>query len=188
MHSRFVLPIVAILTALLVAGCESRPPQGVNATQPRTVGEDQARADELAGLPSEQGAQPGESSTPSSRPSTRAGSGETTEIGGEIPPAAKTAEPEPRLPNYLKILERFDDRAQSKVRVRLEPPAKLEIQTDNVKRLRITRVGLPLMRGRSTVLRIDEQVFEWPQRSEVVELERSPNGVWMSVKLRKSRP
>jgi len=32
MHSRFVLPIVAILTALLVAGCESRPPQGVNAT------------------------------------------------------------------------------------------------------------------------------------------------------------
>lgn len=188
MHSRFVLPIVAILTALLIAGCESRPPQGVAVTQPRTVGEDQARADELAGPPSEQGAQPGESSTPPSRPAARAGSGETAEIGGETPPAAKTVEPEPRLPKYLKILERFDDRARVDVRVRLEPPAKLEIQTDNVKRLRITRIGLPLMRGRSTVLRIDEQVFEWPQSSEVVELERSPNGVWMSVKLRKSRP
>jgi hypothetical protein len=188
MYRRLALLIVAILTALLVAGCESRPPQGVNATQPRTVGEDQARADELAGPPSEQRAQPGESSTPASRPSARAGSGETTEIGGETPSAAKTVEPEPRLPDYLKILERFDDRARVEVHVRLEPPVKLEIQTDNVKRLRITRVGLPLVRGRSTVLRIDEQVFEWPQRSEVVELERSPNGVWMSVKLRKSRP
>ncbi len=188
MCPRFVLPIVAILMALLVAGCESRPPQGVAVTQPQSAGEDQPAGDEPTGPPGIQQPDPVESAQASSKPSAEAGGSEAGDVVGETSAEKPTHEPEPRLPSYLRILERFDNTARVKVRVRLEPPAKLEIQTDNVKRLRITRIGLPLMRGRSTVLRIDEQVFEWTRRSDVVELERSPNGVWMSVKLRKSRP
>jgi len=188
MCPRFALPIVAILIALLVAGCESRPPQGVAVTQPQSTGEDQPAGDEPTGPPGSQRPEPAESAQPSSKPLAETGGSEVGEVGGETSPETPTHEPEPRLPSYLRILERFDNTARSKVRVRLEPPAKLEIQTDNVKRLRITRVGLPLMQGRSTVLRIDEQVFEWPRRSDVVELERSPNGVWTPTKLRKSRP
>ena len=188
MHPRFVLPIVAILIALLVAGCESRPPQGVAVTQPQSAGEGKAAGSEPTGPPGTQQPEPGESARPSSKPSAESGGSEAGDVVGETSAEKPPHEPEPRLPRYLRILERFDNTVQSKVRVRLEPPAKLEIQTDNVKRLRITRIGLPLMRGRSTVLRIDEQVFEWTRRSDVVELERSPNGVWTSVKLRKSRP
>jgi hypothetical protein len=188
MYSRFVLPIAAILTALLVAGCESRPPQGVAVTRPQSAGEGQPAGSAPTGPPGIQQPEPSESAQASSKPSAESGVSAAGDVAGETAPETPTREPEPRLPSYLRVLERFDNTVRANVRARLEPPTKLEIQTDNVKRLRLTRIGLPLMRGRSTVLRIDEQVFEWPQRSDVVELERSPNGVWMSVKLRRPRP
>jgi hypothetical protein len=89
--------------------------------------------------------------------------------------------PEPRTPRYLEIVEQVDAHHEAKVQAAITPPTRLELETDNIKRLRITRQGLPLAEGRSIVLRIDGQGIEWTRQYLAVELERSSAGIWTVV-------
>jgi hypothetical protein len=143
-----------------------------------TPGDQPTGADEPALAPSER---PGDAGLP--RP-PRAANGQDGSTQQAQP--AEPVEPAPKLPRYLEVLERVDHKTPARVQVRLVPPAKLEIETDNVKRLRITRAELPLSRRRSTILRLDSQAIEWRLSSVAVEFERSRHGVWTVVKSRKS--
>jgi hypothetical protein len=87
-------------------------------------------------------------------------------------------DPEPRTPRYLAIVEQIHADREASIRSTVRSPTKLELETDNVKRLRITREGLPLLQNSSIVLRIDGQGIEWTRHYTAVELERSPAGTW----------
>lgn len=116
------------------------------------------------------------------------------EAAREKPPHAapnetsKLAAPSPRLPEYVSIVERIDPSRPAQLAVNLEPPRELELTTDNVRRLWLTRDGLALSRNRSIVLRIDGQGIEWTPRFVAVELERSQAGAWTVVERRPSKP
>jgi hypothetical protein len=89
--------------------------------------------------------------------------------------------PEPKTPRYLAIVEQVDADQDAKVQATIRPPTGLELETENVKRLRITREGLPLVQNRSIVLRIDGQGIEWTRHYVAVELERSSAGTWTVI-------
>ncbi len=96
--------------------------------------------------------------------------------------------PEPKTPRYVSIVEQLHSGQDARVTATIELPTKLELTTDNVSRLRITREGLPLARDRSIVLRIDGQGIEWTRQYLAVELERSSAGVWTVVRRRPAMP
>lgn len=96
--------------------------------------------------------------------------------------------PEPKTPHYVSIVEEIKPAQPSKVHARIVSPTKLVLTTENVKRIRVTRQGLPLARNRSIVLRIDDQGIEWTRQYLAVELERSRAGEWTVVRRRPAKP
>jgi hypothetical protein len=92
------------------------------------------------------------------------------------------AEPLEPPPPYVSIVELIDAGQRPAVRVTPVAPRKLIVATQNVKRLRLTREGLPLARDRSIVLSIDGQGIEWTQECLKVELEWTPAGAWSVVR------
>ncbi|MFQ5807054.1 MAG: hypothetical protein ACE5I3_11460 [Phycisphaerae bacterium] len=97
-------------------------------------------------------------------------------------------QPELQTPRYLSIVEQINPARRSRVHATVTPPRKLELTTENVSLLRLTREGLPLARNRSIVLRIDGQGIEWTPKYVAVELERSPAGAWTVVRRRPFKP
>jgi len=200
MPRRAILLVTAIPAVLVLVGCESRTDRQMMMTEPappkdhataRPDSESEASDREAEAPKRESESATREQTAVVPEPPRQTTAGEASEPGRPTSAAVKPDEPGDReepLPRYLEVLERYDDSARAVVRARLERPAKLEIQTDNVKRLRITRARLPLTSTRSTVLRIDDQVFEWLQRSDEVVLERSRNGIWSPIKQGTSGP
>lgn len=117
---------------------------------------------------------------------------EQDSIEGESVPQPEidvlTDTPEPKPPSYVAVVDQYEAGRPGRVRAKITAPSKLELETGNVRRLRITREGLPLPRDRSIVLRIDGQGIEWTRDYLVVELERSPAGVWEVTHLRPVKP
>lgn len=108
--------------------------------------------------------------------------------GGEINMDQPEEPREPPPPPFLAVMEEIDPANRSKVNVTLTPPRKLVLDTDNVKRLRLTRERLPLTRNRSIVLQIDGQGIEWTANHVAIELERSTAGEWSVVRRRPDKP
>ena len=96
--------------------------------------------------------------------------------------------PEPPTPHYVAVAEEIKPAEPSKIRATIVSPTKLVIETDNVKRLRVTREGTVLSRNRSVALRVDGQGIEWTRDYIAVELERSPAGEWTVVRRRPAKP
>ncbi|RMF79964.1 MAG: hypothetical protein D6744_08635 [Planctomycetota bacterium] len=72
--------------------------------------------------------------------------------------------------------------AEPVLSVALDPPVRIALETRNIKRFAITRIGLPLDRpGKSIALKIDGQVFEWQGKHITVVFEHSPNGGWQVI-------
>ena len=90
----------------------------------------------------------------------------------------------PPLPPFLAVVEEINPTDRSTVNATITPPRKLALETDNVKRLRLTRERLPLARNRSIVLQIDGQGIEWTAKHIAIELERSSAGEWTVVRRR----
>ena len=157
-------------------------------TRPTTPGVDTAQPRADAGRTSEiEPPAPAQEAT-SQQPDEARPRDQATE---SVPPAIELEtpeEPEPRTPRYLEIVEPVHPDRDSKIRATIVSPTKLELETDNIKRLRITREGLPLARDRSIVLRIDGQGIEWTRKYLAVELERSSAGVWEVVRRRPVEP
>ena len=101
---------------------------------------------------------------------------------------SKPPEPPTTTPRYLAIMEEFQSGEDSQVRATLQAPSKLVLETKNIKRLRITREGLPLSQNRSIVLQIDGQGIEWTRQYQAVELEKSTAGQWSVVRRKPINP
>ncbi len=95
-------------------------------------------------------------------------------------PATKPAEPE--IPEYFKIVNRFDRTKTVHFQSRVESGNRLVIQTRNIRRLRIDRAALPLAGDKRIILQLDDQGIEWTASSCVVEFERSLSGEWQPIK------
>ena len=91
-------------------------------------------------------------------------------------------QPQPKIPDFLRIVQRTHDDKRASVLARIEKPRRLVLDTDNVTRVRIDRRELELPRNRSITIRIDGQGIEWTPRYDMVELERTAGGVWSPVK------
>ncbi len=100
------------------------------------------------------------------------------------PAPEETAKPPP-IPDYLTVLERVDDHAAVNVTGQTLGRSRLVIETRNVQRLRIRRDKLAFAPGRSIALRLDDQVFELRSRTDLVEMQRSRNGEWSPVVVKK---
>ena len=97
-------------------------------------------------------------------------------------------QPAPELPRYVAVVDQYEAGQPGIVRANVVQPRKLELETTNVRKLRITREGLPLARDRSIALHIDGQGIEWTREYVAVELERSPAGVWEVVNRKPTKP
>lgn len=110
---------------------------------------------------------------------------EEAKIAQEPPPekpAEEPAEDFPEWPRYVKLLELEKRGAKPTLLTTVDPPQRVSVETGNVKRFAITRVGLPLeRRNRSIALKIDGQMFEWQGNHITVVFEHSPNGGWQVV-------
>ena len=159
--------------------CCTRPTTpGVDATQPRADAGETSEVEPPVWSEEAISGQPDET-----RLRDQATESVPSEIELETP-----EEPEPKTPRYLAIVEQVHPDRDPKVRATIVSPTKLELETDNIKRLRITREGLPLASNRSIVLRIDGQGIEWTREYLAVELERSSAGVWTVVRRRPVEP
>jgi hypothetical protein len=151
--------------------CTQPTTPGVNATAPRADTGEAGEAEPLT--------QPRDTATDRTRraaPRDRATEAAPPDISMDHP-----EEPEPRTPPYLAIVEQVHADRDARIQATISPPTKLELETDNIKRLRITRERLPLAQNRSIVLRIDGQGIEWTRHYIAVELERSTAGTWTVV-------
>ncbi len=171
----------ALLCGFALVCCTRSPTPGVEAAPPRAADSDETAetAESEPALPENVGAEPPDETPPGD---------ETPEV---TVPSIEMDEPEtpgPQLPRYLEVVEEIDPARQPAVEVTLTAPRTLELDTHNVKRLRLTREGLPLTRNRSIVLRIDGQGIEWTPKYVAVELERSPAGEWTVVRRRPDQP
>lgn len=176
-----VVPTVLLAALVLCVpapfGCERAPRAGVTATQPRTSAPQQQPAEQPAPGGAGSSSAPAEAEPP---PTTRP---EPVPIDMDEP-----QQPEPPLPPYVFVVERIDPHQRGRVRANTVAPNRLELTTDNVRRLRLTRERLPLSRHRSIVLRIDGQGIEWTPKCLAVELQRSPAGAWTVVRRRLVEP
>jgi len=159
------------LVSTLIAGVLSGLPacQGPSPRPPPT-GPGASKAAEPPGPSTPPASPPAEKPEPAPQPA------EPTEAATDA--RASEPRPEPELPAYLRVLERFDPDREMDVRIELTPPRRLAIDTRNVRRLWIDRAALPLAHHRSIVLQLDGQGIEWTPQSTTSVFERSVNGVW----------
>ncbi|MCG3128913.1 MAG: hypothetical protein CHACPFDD_03809 [Phycisphaerae bacterium] len=121
-----------------------------------------------------------QSPPPTSAPATSARSAPAT-APAPREPLHEPRFPKPELPEYITLLVPTPAPRKTDVRVNVVPPARLEIETENVRRLRIDRRKLPFPPGRSVALQIDGQAFELTSRSGSVDFERSATGEWKAI-------
>ena len=126
--------------------------------------------------PAQRESQPAEADKPAEEPQQK-------EPQQKEPPE-ETSKPPP-IPDYLSVVERVDDHAPVTVTGQTLGRSRLVIETRNVKRLRISRDRLAFSPGRSIAMRLDGQVFELRARSDQVVMERSRNGEWSPVVVKK---
>ncbi|MEW6252188.1 MAG: hypothetical protein AB1716_16235 [Planctomycetota bacterium] len=96
-----------------------------------------------------------------------------------IPPAIES-------PEYVTVLERYDDAVPARVAARVEPGNRLVLDTQNVRRIHIDRPRSGTDIDQSVSLQLDGQGIEWLAHSEVREFARSPNGIWSAVRAAQS--
>ncbi len=120
-----------------------------------------------------------------SETSSAPGPDPSTDPGARAKPGNKSQDEtveQPKIPDYVTVLERIEGDSPVRVSGRVTDTSRLIIDTRNVRRMRISRSKLTLARSRSIPLEIDGQVFELRATTGVVEMERSRNGEWSSVK------
>ena len=181
-HSRLAvwgLVGLAALYSIGLSACERPATQGVTTTQPRGVetGSDPDGAQPPAAADTGQEADQAEARD------TKPADATAATIDMEEPEQAR-----PPIPRFISITEEVDPQLLSSVDVSVLPPRKLELKTENIRRLRLTREGLPLTKNASIVLQIDGQGIEWTSRYIAVELERSPTGIWTVIARRAYQP
>lgn len=174
---------LVLLGAVVHVACERSVSPAVTATQPRPADSGEMTETETGEPPIAADGVP-EQEQADVRP-PREDTTDATAPGIEMDAPEK---PEPKTPRYVSIVERIDSARHAKVHATIEAPRKLELSTENVKCLRLTREGLPLTRNLSIVLRIDGQGIEWTPRYVAVELERSSAGAWTVVRRRPAKP
>lgn len=175
-----------ILLAALTACDAGRPPAPPTPTAPPSQRD----------KPSGPASKPAEPDTPGSGAAGASGGaqpgkpvGATSGAGAPQPTSAPSTQPADRepLPDFIEVIERFNDTQPSRTQAWPTPPSRLVIDTENVKRMRIHREKLKLVRDRSIALFLDQQGIEWTTRVETLELERSPTGAWRAVETGRAR-
>lgn len=78
----------------------------------------------------------------------------------------------------MRILAPLSTATAYSAEARPREPATLDIRTQNVGRMLVTRRELPVGRNRSIALRVDGFVFEWSASHTTLILEFSPSGGW----------
>lgn len=160
-----------MILCLLAAGCNtSRPP--ASASQPRTVDTAATTQPATGTSASTEPDWAASRSAPASRPA----SAPTTATR-----PASAASAEPKLPDYITIVQREQSDATARVDFELSGTDRLTLSTANVKRLRITRENSPLEKRRSVAIRIDGRGIEWTPKRQTLLLEHTPTGDWVAV-------
>lgn len=160
---------LAALCGFFLCACETPPPAGARgptATPPNTA--EPASPEE----PARQG-EPADDGSPPIAPSDEAPA---------VPPI------EAERPPYLTVTGVFVSDEPPRVREVRRAGRRLELDTYNVRRLRIDRAQLEADRRQSITLILDGQGMEWHAASPIDEFERSRNGVWGPVRPDRARP
>lgn len=173
-----VMVALALVGGVFVAiSCNQKPPPSATRSSPGPQPARDLSPEESGAPPSE----PADATGPEPRDSSRADVSPETDENANAGDVEKPR-PQPKIPDFLRIVRRTHDDKRASVRARIEKPRRLVLETDNVTRVRIDRRELELPRGRSITIRIDGQGIEWTPRYDVVELERTAGGVWSPVK------
>jgi len=162
--------LLAASCALLLCACENPPPAGARGPTPPPPA-DSAEAES----PNAEAPQ---------TPATADG------LDPTAPPVAPLAvQPaETESPPYAVVAGVFIADEPPRVREVRRTARRLELDTYNVRRLRIDRAQLQPEGRQSLTLVLDGQGMEWHAGSPVVEFERSRNGVWEPVRTDRDRP
>lgn len=160
----------AALCGFFLCACETPPPAG--ARGPTTPPPTDAAGAASPGEPASQ-TQPAEDGFTPTAPSGEAPA---------VPPI------EAESPPYLTVTGVFVSDEPPRVREVRRAGQRLELDTYNVRRLRIDRAQLEANRRQSITLVLDGQGMEWHAASPIDEFERSRNGVWGPVRPDRARP
>jgi hypothetical protein len=89
---------------------------------------------------------------------------------------------EDKQPGWLNV-QKLDDEGTARVVGKFPSQNVMELETDNVQRLRIDVGFLPLRKNKRTILRIDEQslVITSPHEQKYITMRRNANGRWVPV-------
>lgn len=178
-----------VLAALAAAGCQSReaappavrpPPRSEPSrpSPPPVAPSEKPAPTAVATAPPAQS--PSATTPPPAPPPTTDEPRPAPPVASAPPPVEPARTPSIELvPEYVEVLELMDPAGATRVRAQAEPPARVVVETENVRRLRLRRERLSLARDRSVALKLDGQTFEWTRATPIVEFARSANGSWM---------
>ena len=174
-----VLALALVVGAFVAISCNRTPPPSATRNSPEPQ-PPRAGAGDEGNVPAPR-SENADATGPEPRDSSRADVSPETDKDANARDVEES-HPQPKIPDFLRIVQRTHDTKRASVRARIEKPRRLVLDTDNVTRVRIDRRELELPRGRSITIRIDGQGIEWTPRYDVVELERTAGGVWSPVK------
>lgn len=171
-----LLCVWASLSGLSAGGCNRRPAQPAVESRPSEE-TSPAATDTRPAAPTTR-PQPANESAPASRPVTRPASVFDTEPPYTVELSVNAIEDE--QPGWLRILAFEREGGPAHVRGTFPRQNRIEVKTENVRRLQIEVGYLPLAQGRRISLHIDEQGIELVRRERrFVTLERRPTGLWI---------
>lgn len=173
--------LTAVLTLLVCCEQKRSAPVEPMPVEPRT--EDSQGVDSRSGESAAREADPTPEPVTAEEPAEPVAQPEQNEIAMDEP--AEEAEP---LPPYIAITDSMNAAKPVDVVTVVEKPRRLRVMTSNVRTLRLTREQLPLMKGVSIILVLDDQGIEWTPEFTAIELERTKYGEWTVTKRRPSKP
>lgn len=86
--------------------------------------------------------------------------------------------PRPDVPPFVRGVEPLRPTEDTRITADFDANGDLIITTDNVRRFRIVRRGMPMPQYRNLIVRIDKQNIEWTERYAEIELAQARSGLW----------
>lgn len=176
-----MLALTLVGGAFVAISCSQKPPPSATRDLPEPQPARDSSPEESGAQSAAPPSEPADATGPEPRDSARADVSPETDASANAGDV-ENPRPQPKIPDFLRIVQRTHDDKRASVRARIEKPRRLVLETDNVTRVRIDRRELGLPRSRSITIRIDGQGIEWTPRYDVVELKRTIDGVWSPVK------
>ncbi len=176
-RKQYITGLISAIFLVAVAGCKKEPPPQPMETQPVTTAPKQKEAAKPSPSESQPATQPTEEEKPKPTDTQPASS-----FDPRPPYTVKlyVNDPQDKQPGWLAVRQLIKEGSARAIGT-FPSQNVLELETENVKQIRINIGFLPLRKGKRTILHIDQQSMEItrPREQKYLSLRRNANGRWV---------